>query len=153
PFFLENNNYFATPMNLVFTRNIADPQFGLRLTGKEGPYAIGALMVDDRSPGEAVPAADPLYGDRAAVGVLRVNRDIFRQSSIGMIYTDRELAGTHNRVGGFDTRLKLKKNWWLTGEAVTSETTLPGGARSAGPAYNAQLRFDNRSLFSNTQFN
>jgi hypothetical protein len=153
PFFLENSNYFATPINLLFTRNIADPQFGLRLTGKAGPYDIGALLVDDRSPGESVAPGDPLYGDRAYFGVLRVNRDIFRQSSVGMIYTDRELAGTYNRVGGFDTRLKLRKNWWLTGEAVTTETTLPGGPRTAGPAYNAQLRFDNRNLYSNTQFN
>jgi Domain of unknown function (DUF5916) len=153
PFFLENSNYFETPMNLLFTRNIADPQFGVRFTGKQGPYSIGALAADDRSPGESVPPASPLYGDRAFFGVLRVNRDIFRQSSVGMIYTDRELAGTHNRVGGVDTRLKLGKNWWLTGQAVSSATTLPGGARSAGPAYNAQLRFDNTNLYSNAQFN
>jgi Domain of unknown function (DUF5916) len=153
PFFLENSNYFETPMNLLFTRNIADPQFGVRFTGKQGPYSIGALVVDDRSPGESVPLAHPLFGDRALFGVVRVNRDIFRQSSVGMIYTDRELAGTHNRVGGIDTRLKIGKNWWLTGQAVSSATTLPGGARSAGPAYNAQLRFDNMNLYSNAQFN
>ncbi len=33
PFFLENSSYFDTPINLVFTRRIADPQYGLRLTG------------------------------------------------------------------------------------------------------------------------
>jgi hypothetical protein len=153
PFFLENSNYFETPMNLLFTRNIADPQFGVRFTVKQGPYSIGALMVDDRSPGESLPSTHPLFGDRAYFGVLRVNRDIFRQSSVGMIYTDRELAGTHNRVGGLDTRLKIGRNWWLTGQAVSSSTTLPGGAQSAGPAYNAQLRFDDTNLYSNTQYN
>ena len=30
PFFLENASYFNTPINLVFTRRIADPQFGVR---------------------------------------------------------------------------------------------------------------------------
>jgi hypothetical protein len=153
PFFLENPSYFETPMNLLFTRNIADPQFGFRLTGKQGPYSIGALVADDRSPGELVLSSDPLYGERAIFSVLRVNRDIFRQSAIGMIYTDRELAGTHNRVGGIDTRFKLGSNWWLTGQAVTSETTLPGGSRSAGPAYKSQLRYDGRQLYSNTQYN
>ena len=34
PFFLENSNYFTSPINLVFTRRIAHPEFGLRLTGK-----------------------------------------------------------------------------------------------------------------------
>jgi hypothetical protein len=153
PFFLENPSYFETPMNLLFTRNIADPQFGFRLTGKEGPYAIGALVADDRSPGELVEPGDPLYGQRAYFTVLRVNRDIFRQSAVGMIYTDREFAGTHNRVGGLDTRFKLGKNWWLTGQAVSSETTLSGGIRSAGPAYKSQLRFDGRQFSSNTQYN
>jgi hypothetical protein len=153
PFFLENSHYFETPMNLLFTRDIADPQFGMRLTGKAGPYEVGWLAIDDRSPGESVPQGNPLYGDRAGFGVLRVNRDLFRQSSVGMIYTDREFAGTYNRVGGFDAHLKLRKNWWLTGEAVTSETTIPGSPRTAGPAYNAQLRYDSRTLYSNMQFN
>ena len=99
------------------------------------------------TPGES------LYGDRAHFSVLRVNRDIFRQSSIGMIYTDRELAGAYNRVGGVDTRFKLGKNWWLTGQGVTSETTFPGGPRLAGPAYKSQLRFDGRQFYTNTQYN
>ena len=36
PFFLENAAYFDTPINLVFTRRIADPEYGVRLTGKLG---------------------------------------------------------------------------------------------------------------------
>jgi len=31
PFFLENSNYFDTPINLFFTRRIAQPQYGHRL--------------------------------------------------------------------------------------------------------------------------
>src|SRR5215471_21120953 len=41
PFFQENSNFFQTPLQLVFTRRIGDPLYGVRLTGKEGPYAIG----------------------------------------------------------------------------------------------------------------
>ena len=80
PFFLENPNYFDTPINLVFTRRIVDPQFGVRLTGKQGPYAIGALVADDQSPGEIVPPEDPVAGKRAFFGIFRLSRDIFRQS-------------------------------------------------------------------------
>ena len=39
PFFQENSGYFATPINLVFTRRIADPLYGVRLTGKKGPWS------------------------------------------------------------------------------------------------------------------
>ena len=58
PFFLENSNFFTTPINLVFTRRIAHPEYGLRLTGKSGPWAVGVLASDDRAPGDAAVVAD-----------------------------------------------------------------------------------------------
>ncbi len=146
PFFLENADYFKTPINLVFTRRIADPDFGLRLTGKKGPWSVGTLLADDRSPGKSLPENDPLAASRAMFSVVRVNRDIFKQSSIGMIYTDREYEGEYNRVGGIDTRLKLNKNWVFTGQAVTSSTRWSDGSHQAGPSYSAELQRSGRSF-------
>ncbi len=140
PFFLENANFFQTPLDLFFSRNIADPQFGVRLTGKVGHYAIGTLLADDQSPGEAVPPGNALAGQRAHFSVVRINRDIGKQSTIGMIYTDREFAGRYNRVGGIDGHFKLTPNLILDWQGVTSATTLPGGFRSAGPAYKVHLQ-------------
>ncbi len=140
PFFLENANFFQTPLDLFFSRNIADPQFGVRLTGKVGHYAIGTLLADDQSPGEAVPPGNALAGQRAHFSVVRINRDIGKQSTIGMIYTDREFAGRYNRVGGIDGHFKLTPNLTLDWQGVTSATTLPGGFRSAGPAYKVHLQ-------------
>jgi hypothetical protein len=54
PFFLENASYFQTPINLLFTRRIADPQVGGRLTGKQGAFTVGALLIDDEAPGKIV---------------------------------------------------------------------------------------------------
>ena len=51
PFFIENAQSFTTPINLVFTRRIADPRVGVRLTGEAGPYTVGAFITDDESPG------------------------------------------------------------------------------------------------------
>ncbi|HEX6880858.1 MAG TPA: DUF5916 domain-containing protein, partial [Terriglobales bacterium] len=64
PFFQENAGYFSTPINLVFTRRIADPTYGIRLTGKVGRWGIGTLLADDRSPGKSVVESDPLSGHR-----------------------------------------------------------------------------------------
>ena len=140
PFFLENANFFQTPLDLFFSRNIADPLYGVRLTGKVGHYAIGTLFSDDQSPGESVAPNDPLAGKSARFSVVRINRDVGRQSTIGMIYTDREFAGTHNRVGGVDGHFKFTPNWTLDWQGVTSSTTLPGNLRSAGPAYKFHLQ-------------
>ena len=55
PFFIENASYFETPINLFFSRRIADPQVGARVTGKAGDWAVAGLAIDDRAPGRAVP--------------------------------------------------------------------------------------------------
>jgi hypothetical protein len=64
PFFLENADFFRTPINLLFTRRIVDPRIGTRLTGKTGPYSIGALVIDDESPQELADDVS-LAGERA----------------------------------------------------------------------------------------
>ena len=146
PFFLENASFFQTPMDLVFTRRIADPQFGARFTGKVGSYAIGALVADEQSPGKRVAEDDPLSGKRARFGILRINRDIFNQSTVGFIFTDRSFENTFNRVGGVDARLKLSENWRTQLQAVTSRTHFSDDTRRSGPAYDVQLNRDGRQF-------
>jgi hypothetical protein len=137
PFFLENEDYLRTPIDLFFTRNIQDPSAGIRLTGKEGPYSVGLMTTDDRAPGLAVPSfcpatspicSDNLSGIRSYFTIARVSRDIFKQSSVGAVYTDWECptTGEFNRVGGLDTRLKFNSNWTLEAQAVTSSSNLLG---------------------------
>jgi len=152
PFFLENADFFQTPITLFFSRRIADPQFGVRLTGKEGPYAIGTLVADDQAPGEIVLPDNPLSGSRAGFGVIRVNRDIFRESTVGILYTDREYEGGHNRVGGVDSRFKLNPNWIAKLQAATSSTRFLDGTTQAGPAYFASLRREGRQFIQTTEY-
>lgn len=139
PFFLENSDFFSTPLDLVFTRRIADPQFGARLTGKAGPYALGMLVMDDQSPGRQVAANDPNRDKRALFTIARVRRDIFKQSNIGVIYTGRQFQDSYNHVGGIDGRLKLNQNWVAGYQAVASKTRTLDGQELAGPAYQAYL--------------
>jgi hypothetical protein len=132
PFFLENEDFFRTPMDLFFTRNIGDPSAGIRLTGKDGPYSVGLMTSDDRSPGLSFPNDDQLSGVRSYFTIARVSRDIFRQSSIGVLYTDWECpsTGEFNRIGGIDSRIKFNQNWTLDGQAVDSSSNLLGGPLS-----------------------
>jgi hypothetical protein len=146
PFFLENSNYFTTPINLAFTRRIAHPEFGLRLTGKTGPWAVGVLASDDRAPGEVVPTSDPHSSDRATFAIARISRDILDQSTIGAIFADREFAGAYNRVGGIDANLKLNQNWRVQGQAVTTSTLNTDGTSSAGPGYKIDLERSGRKF-------
>jgi hypothetical protein len=139
PFFLENNGFFTTQENLFFSRRIVDPEFGARLTGKLGRWNMGVLEIDDRAAGAALDADDPHYGERAEIGVMRVQREFAKQSSVGAMFTDREFAGGYNRVEAVDTRLKLGDNWTVIGQAMASQTTAEDGTHSGGDAFNVEL--------------
>jgi hypothetical protein len=147
PFFLENSSYFTTPINLVFTRRIADPLVGARVTGKLGRWAMGAMVVDDESPGKRVTPGSPLEDRRAWFGIVRVNRDIFKQSTLGVIFTNRQFhcgasctsRDAYNRVGGADARLQFSRQWAVNLQAITSATQFLNGTRIAGPAYEATI--------------
>jgi hypothetical protein len=138
PFFLENEDFFRSPMNLFFTRNIGDPSAGIRVTGKDGPYSMGVMSSDDRSPGLALPDYFPLSGIRSYFTIARLTRDIARQSSVGALYTDWECptTGEYNRVAGLDARIKFSPNWTLDGQAVTSSSNILGNVFS--PSYSSQ---------------
>lgn len=122
PFFIENSSYFQTPVNLYYTNNIVTPEMGARLTGKVGPWALGLLAVDDRSPGQAVPPGSPEAGTRAHFYIGRVDHDIGSLSDIGLIYADRQYLGSFNRAGGLDYRARVHTRWTFTGQALASET-------------------------------
>ncbi|MCK5221490.1 MAG: carbohydrate binding family 9 domain-containing protein, partial [Candidatus Aminicenantes bacterium] len=49
PFFLEGKDFFNTPMRALYTRAVADPDFGLKLTGKLNKHAMGIFVTRDNS--------------------------------------------------------------------------------------------------------
>lgn len=159
PFFLENSNFFEAPLiglalmqpRMVFTRRIADPTFGLRLTGKQGPWNLGFLVADDRSPGLIVPDNDPAHGQRAYFTVGRVSRDLGEQSSIGAMFTDREFQGTFNRAGGLDGTFRLNKNWNTSYRGYMS-STLDANGYSFGQHHDAVLVGSGRRFAFNLEY-
>jgi hypothetical protein len=148
PFFLENASYFVTPLTLLYTRNIVRPDWGARVTGKIGNTNLGLLAIDDREPGETVPAGDPLSGKAAEFYVGRMSQDLGKGSNIGLIYTDEEFGGGWNRIGGVDFAWRANDRWTVLGQIVESSTkqsdsasqaqVFPPGYR-AGPASDVQV--------------
>ncbi|GBC80905.1 hypothetical protein HRbin10_00008 [bacterium HR10] len=151
PFFLENAGFFQTLENLFFSRRIVDPQFGARMTGKVGRWAVGALAMDDRAPGRLVPPSDPAHGRRAAIGVLRVQREFAEQSSLGVLFTRRSFRAQSNSVLALDTLLRFGRHWTLTGQIMRSFTQRDG-ARSSGPAYSLDLSYSGRRFFYSGEY-
>jgi len=145
PFFLENADLFSTPFNLVFTRRISDPRVGARFTGKLGRWSFGTLAMDDEAPGKRVPENDPVAGKRANFGIIRLTRDIFQQSTIGMLVTDREFDGRRNRVVALDGRMLWNENWNSVWQVAHSKTDVAQG-NIEDQAINASLNRSGRKL-------
>ena len=152
PFFMENASYFNTPQQLFFSRRIIDPEYGVRLTGKVGRWAVGVLAADDRAPGKAVAADNPLYDKRATDGVVSIQRDFGKDSHIRFFGTDRELSSSYNRLVSLDTRLHLTPNFFLTAQAVTTQSRPIGGGNISGNSYYVQLKRTTRKLQYYSQY-
>lgn len=155
PFFLENASYFATPLTLLYTRNIVRPDWGLRVTGKTGHTNIGLLAIDDRQPGRTIPTGDPLHDNKAGFYVGRVSHDIGEGSNVGLIYTDEEFGGGWNRIGGADITWRADKHWTVLAQMVESSThqsepdsaaTIFPSGYSAGPAADIQVTRSGHAL-------
>lgn len=98
PFFLESQEQFSTPNRLIYTRRIVQPVAATKLTGKYEGFDIGVLSALDSKEASADGKRSPLYN------VLRLQRDIGKQSRLGLAYTDRIEGDQWNRVLGIDGR-------------------------------------------------
>ena len=95
PFFLEGIELFATPNQLVYTRQIVDPIVGGKLAAKLGRWNLAHLTA--RGPGGA--ESDALFN------VSRLRADYGANSTAGFVLTDRDQGPRRNTVLAADTRL------------------------------------------------
>lgn len=129
PFFLEGIELFATPNQLVYTRQIADPIGGAKVTGKLGRFGIAYLS-----------AVDDGGDSNAAFNILRMRRDLGTDSLVGLTYTDRTGAGDdYNRVLAGDLRWVFAKLYFIQAQLGGSWTREQDPATSS-PIW--ELQFD-----------
>jgi hypothetical protein len=129
PFFLEGADFFSSRMNVVYTRTLADPVWGGKVTGKEGSNAIGAFVVSDEVtnlllPGVEGSDATTLAG-RATGAVIRYRRDIGSSSTLGMFLTNREGKDYYNRLIGIDGDFRFTKKDLFTVQILGTKTKYP----------------------------
>jgi hypothetical protein len=129
PFFLEGADFFLTPLNVIFTRTVADPRAGAKVTGKEGANAVGFFLTQDRVNNLILPAnqgsRSAFLQDDVTAGVFRYRRDVGEGSTVGGLVTIREGEDYHNRVYGADAFIRLSQTNTLQGQFLVSDTEYP----------------------------
>jgi hypothetical protein len=148
PFFLEGQDLWqfgglvedAPLQSIVYTRTIANPDYGFRLTGKVGLRdTVAAIYARDYLPDDGVDAhPDFVIG--------RYKHSFAGDSYLGGFYTSREAGSVFNRVGGVDGRIRLGQpsviSFHLFGsssrgtvEEGAGEAGVPGAAQDASLAH------------------
>jgi hypothetical protein len=134
PFFLEGADFFRTPFNAVFTRNLADPSWGAKLTGKEGKSGMGLFVSRDDRTNLILPGSTSSdlasFAFATTDAVLRYRRDLGKNSALGVLLTGREGDDYSNRLGGFDGLYRIDDSNQVRGQLLRSQTRFPL-ARSA----------------------
>ncbi len=128
PFFLENAGFFQTPQPLFFSRRIAEPKTGLRLTGREQAWSFGTLLIDDVAPGADVEPQYTDFGKRTGIAVARVQNDFSKGSNAGVLLTDYRFGASRNTVMSADLHYQFDDSWNFNGQLASSrseETNTP----------------------------
>lgn len=103
PFFLEGKDIFNTPLTLLYTRTIVDPDVAAKLSGKVGRNSFGLMFASDASPG-GISRSRSFLSKNANSAVFRLKRDVGKENSVGLLATTYSFANRHNHVFGFDGR-------------------------------------------------
>jgi hypothetical protein len=157
PFFLEGGDFFSSPFQVVFTRNVADPDWGVKLTGKEGKNALGVFAAQDTRtnliiPGKDASRATSFAGTETTDAVLRYRRDFGKSSAIGALVTGREGGDYSNHLGGIDALYRLGDSDSFRFQGLVSRTDYPDGLDAAlGRPTTAS--FDDHALWASWDHN
>jgi hypothetical protein len=129
PFFLEGIDFFSTPLQAVYTRTVADPRGGFKVTGKSGPNALGVFVARDDVNNLLLPSNQSSevasLDQRVWSGVLRYRRDVGKASTVGLIYAGREAEGYHNHLYGVDAFWRASNTDTVRFQYTRSDTLYP----------------------------
>ncbi|MES1245109.1 MAG: DUF5916 domain-containing protein [Acidobacteriota bacterium] len=129
PFFLEGSDFFDSYMNVVHTRTVADPSWGVKLTGKEGKNGLGVFVAEDEVTNLLLPGSQRSGSaslDLATTdAVFRYRRDLGSNSDAGVLVTHREGEGYRNSVYGADGLWRPTPSDSLRLQVLESQTEYP----------------------------
>ena len=107
PFFLDGSSYFRTnQQELFYSRTIAEPDYGVKVTGKQGAHTYATLVADDANPSVLLPGNQgsslAQLQDDVTNAVARYRYDWGQRSGVGVTLTQRQGGDYHNTVAALD---------------------------------------------------
>lgn len=129
PFFVEGADVFETRLPLVFTRSIADPSAGLKLTGKSGRHLFGALFARDEVTNLRIPGDESSFltaiGGGSDVGIARYRAEVGESGTVGGLLTMRRGSDYDNTALAADSYYRVTESDSLRVQLTGSRTRYP----------------------------
>ncbi|MFP5246228.1 MAG: DUF5916 domain-containing protein, partial [Thermoanaerobaculia bacterium] len=129
PFFLEGYDFFEGPLQVVYTRTVADPSIGLKTTGRIGPSTIGVFIAEDEVTNLIIPGPQgssvTSLEQKNRSTAFRYRYNVGATSSVGAMLTTRDGDGYSNRVFGLDGTFRVSAKDTITGQILGSRGQYP----------------------------
>lgn len=140
PFFMEASSFFELAgggdtdnvYTYINTRQIVNPEWGMKLSGEMKDISFAMLGAGDESAGaDSGDGENPYAGKNANFMLGRVKYSLGGDSYIGAIYSGRELGSSYNRVAGGDFLTSFSQNHTIKGNFLYSFSDEPEGSGKA----------------------
>ena len=129
PFFTEGRQYFSLSQgdeyhdggtSLFYSRRVRNPRFAAKVSGKTGGFGFGILgAINKEEVGAGEDPRDSYFG------VFRVQKDIFKNSQVGLYYAGVRDGEVRNQNVALDFSFNFKDFYYFRGLAAR---TFNGGA-------------------------
>ena len=148
PFFLEGASIFEIrgPVTFVHTRTIVDPQYGVKMTGKQGRTALGVLFAEDEAAGNLDDPGDPAFGRNARTFIVARCTNLYSGSHVGGLVTNRDFISGYSRLGLLDGSFRLGATHNLGFRVAGTANREPTGEATTGHLVDVDFRKDGRNL-------
>ena len=146
PFFLDGLEQFSTPNSLVYTRRVVQPVAAAKLTGNAAGFNLAFLSAVDAASASTSGRDNPVFN------IIRLQRDVGKQSRLGLAYTDRVNGANWNRVLELDGRLVSQKIY-ATQFQLAGSATERLGVRTTAPLWDVRFNRNGRAFGWTSLFN
>jgi hypothetical protein len=157
PFFLEGADEYTTPAELLYTRLLVEPSYGLKITGQTETTSIALFTADDSATrfitADSESSSVVQWDEKSSNTVVRLRKQL-GDLSLGVLGTYRSATDYRNQVVSTDLRWNLDdhQEWrwqWMASDATYPEALVNDGsvpkASSEDTAWLAGYHFQSRN--------
>ena len=132
PFFTEGSRYFTLGggdeyheggLSLFYSRRIRNPRFAAKVSGKTGGFGFGILGAINK-------IDDPEDPRDSYFGVFRVQKDIFKNSQVGIYYAGVKDGDVRNQNVALDFSFNFKDFYYIQGMGARTFNEGAAGTRN-----------------------